>query len=696
VLSESDLDNAVLGLLYITQEAEDSGATNAISKDLADNLWDAESIRIKNVATPTGSADAVTKTYVDGLALYNSPVVPQLYSFTATASQTAFTLDPAPTSTDVQSFIVDLDGVVQKPTTDFTVSGSTLTLTSGASLAQVLTVRNIGIARDILGDSPSTTGDLTVGDDLVVTDDASVGGDLTVTGAISGTVSSGNVTSTGSTTARSLATRFAEVVNVKDYGAVGDGSTDDTTAIQAAIDSGGDVFVPEGTYMCNGLSLTTSFDMSPAATLKYNGAANGKLITIASANLNIHRITADGNNLDCTLIYISSDGCTIDYLNLANVVCSTAATSVTYGVNIQADLTTISTIRVKEFTNTGGPSPTLNRSAPQAVHINGDSTIIDTLSVTDGCSGLLTSSGQTTCTTIRCEEMHDNGIYHLGGDLFVDSLYYEGDEEACVAKGTNLHVGTITTLGGCNQVLGLQDADNVSVGSIIILPDPTTNLTASNCFNTRSGNTATGHVYIGRISGELRGTIIGSCDSGNGTVEYLTINAIQLRQTYYDDGNSMAWWLNLLGCKGFNIADIDIVIVDAAGDPLDSTSTYFYMKTLTPTKSSWLGSFRVSCKKADGVTAASGWGIRGQGFADANVRVESAPWRTDSSISSPYLKNIEYGELGTANDVTPSTGTWRVGQKLYDKAPSAGGSIGAVCTVAGTPGTWKTFGDIAS
>jgi len=184
VLSESDLDNAVLGLLYISQEAEDSGNTNAISKDLADNLWDAESIRIKNVGTPTGSADAVTKTYVDGLALYNSPVVPQLYSFTATASQTAFTLDPAPTSTDVQSFIVDLDGVVQKPTTDFTVSGSTLTLTSGASVDQVLTVRNIGVTRDILGDSPSTTGDLTVGDDLVVTDDASVGGDLTVTGSV--------------------------------------------------------------------------------------------------------------------------------------------------------------------------------------------------------------------------------------------------------------------------------------------------------------------------------------------------------------------------------------------------------------------------------------------------------------------------------------------------------------------------------
>jgi len=67
--------------------------------------------------------------------------------------------------------------------------------------------------------------------------------------------------STGSTTARTLANRFADVVNVKDFGAVGDGVTDDTVAIKNAIayailnppltapfGEGGTVFLPAGVY----------------------------------------------------------------------------------------------------------------------------------------------------------------------------------------------------------------------------------------------------------------------------------------------------------------------------------------------------------------------------------------------------------------------------------------------------------------
>ncbi len=43
----------------------------------------------------------------------------------------------------------------------------------------------------------------------------------------------------------------------------------------------------------------------------------------------------------------------------------------------------------------------------------------------------------------------------------------------------------------------------------------------------------------------------------------------------------------------------------------------------------------------------------------------------------------------------PSTGVWDFAVRTRYLAPTAGGSIGSVCTSSGTPGTWKTYGAVA-
>lgn len=56
------------------------------------------------------------------------------------------------------------------------------------------------------------------------------------------------------------------IVSVKDYGAKGDGVTDDTSAIQAAIDANNDVWFPEGTY-----KVTSSLTVNKAMTIRVDG-----------------------------------------------------------------------------------------------------------------------------------------------------------------------------------------------------------------------------------------------------------------------------------------------------------------------------------------------------------------------------------------------------------------------------------------
>jgi polygalacturonase len=118
------------------------------------------------------------------------------------------------------------------------------------------------------------------------------------------TASQVSFTQAGSTTARNVQLKLQESVSVKDFGAVGDGVTDDTAAIQAAIDSvnsagGGVVSVPQGTYMINALSR---INMKENINLFIARGAELKAITnnyqvysvVRATNVNNWSITGSG------------------------------------------------------------------------------------------------------------------------------------------------------------------------------------------------------------------------------------------------------------------------------------------------------------------------------------------------------------------------------------------------------------------
>lgn len=77
------------------------------------------------------------------------------------------------------------------------------------------------------------------------------------------------VTSSDSTTARNLSNRFSDAVNVKDFGATGDGVTDDWLAIARAIYAS--VYPQNYNYAGNGLPLPSVVTLSDTRTVSVGG-----------------------------------------------------------------------------------------------------------------------------------------------------------------------------------------------------------------------------------------------------------------------------------------------------------------------------------------------------------------------------------------------------------------------------------------
>lgn len=101
---------------------------------------------------------------------------------------------------------------------------------------------------------------------------------------------------TGSTVNRPINLKLEEIVSAKDFGAVGNGTTDDTAAIQAAIDSlsatGGTVYLPTGTYkVASKISWTsnniTLLGAGVGATTLSTFIAVGDVIAIGSSSVGV-------------------------------------------------------------------------------------------------------------------------------------------------------------------------------------------------------------------------------------------------------------------------------------------------------------------------------------------------------------------------------------------------------------------------
>jgi len=132
-------------------------------------------------------------------------------SYTGDGTQTAYsTVVSAGSKNNIQVYV---NGVYQNKNT-FSISGSTLTFTAAPSLNSAIEF--------IVGNAITS---LTTDPDVVTYNQGSTGAQD-----------------------RILTSKLQDIVSVKDFGAVGNGVTDDTSAFQAAVNTLDKVYIPEGNY----------------------------------------------------------------------------------------------------------------------------------------------------------------------------------------------------------------------------------------------------------------------------------------------------------------------------------------------------------------------------------------------------------------------------------------------------------------
>ncbi len=186
------------------------------------------------------------------------------FHFTGDGSTVAFTITGGVTNIpNAQSLIITIDGVMQHTDT-YSTSEAVVTFTTAP---------------------PDNS-------DIQIRYNAYVG---TATDANGITYSQGGV----GASSRTVENKLQESVSVKDFGATGDGVTDDTTAIQAAIDAsatGGALYFPKGTYKIT-VGLTVAYTIR-----LYGDTTEGSIIDNTTNDIVAITIDSAARNADRCVI----------------------------------------------------------------------------------------------------------------------------------------------------------------------------------------------------------------------------------------------------------------------------------------------------------------------------------------------------------------------------------------------------------
>jgi len=246
---------------------------------------------------PVNGESIIIKELVEGQNTFNDN--PAVRAFTGDGSTTGFTVTAGKT---VNQFLVFLNGVFQRPTTDFTYSSPTLTFGTAPSNGDNIAIKELaesaGNLLTIVDDSSTTTA-INQGESLKITGSGGVttslsGDTLTIAGAAQLTVQEeGSSLSTAASTLNFVGSGVT---------ATGSGATK-TITIPGG---GGDIFkniaMPDGSTIVAADSSTDTLTLSQSGLVSITGNSTSDTVDIGTASAaQIPFLKADGSSSDIDL-----------------------------------------------------------------------------------------------------------------------------------------------------------------------------------------------------------------------------------------------------------------------------------------------------------------------------------------------------------------------------------------------------------
>jgi hypothetical protein len=704
----------------------------------------------------------VDKLYINGLYIDGQPVSAGTLNYngviketqTATSGQTVFNLTTMVYNPGINSLSVYVDGVYQNPST-YTENNSTrITFSAGLHVGAIVDFVALSI-NEITGGADATT--------ITYTPNAqSLYGTSTLTAKSAldqisneGTGSSkvGFLQSGTGATNRTVQAKLRDTVSVKDFGAVGDGSTDDTDKIQLALNTGKNIIFPSGStyYVAGTLNVTqnnTSICIEGGATV-YHAGTGTKCFNITGSNVTVYGEgvlyslgTQDSTNSAITYaaIWVSGEGCTIKGIRIQRVTrCGIYFNDVGFAtitdITIDGEFDTSTWINTNTVLFGIFADPSTTSQGQILVSSSKLSRLVSGIGV--GNYGSANDGRGFSFTSNLFIDCADHGIYCVftkGTTVSANSFDRCGAAISLSGSGHVISGNTVTNFGSARSVY---DKVSINIREPIncIISDNTligpygggySGIELSNISGTAINyNIVDSNVIINTGSVQGRMFVIGT----SATTETMLGNTITnnvfkgpgnnneavavflMKSTFYGVDNIFSnnlihstnqWqclWINRQ--KKMTIHGNKFIWEYSAG----SAATYdiVYINdisycTFRSNSLSVIGGTNVTIRGITSNASSNNWYTENQStLTDSSVTAATPIFNagvSDRVINNTWnINRIE----GTA---APTTGTWALGDVVYNTTPTAGGGaspfIGWVCTTAGTPGTWKTFGAISA